>query len=74
VDDNGDLYELSALTRTKFKRSVDHVYFPDMATEELYNLTDLESDVEKLNGAFQDLKKLSRYLIKPTPSLGSVVE
>ena len=44
VDDNDDAYELKILTRTKFKRDVDQVYFPSMATEQLYDLNDLRSD------------------------------
>jgi hypothetical protein len=74
VDAHDDLYELRVLTRTRFKRDLDYVYFPSMATEQLYDLHVLEEDLERLKKAYSALDDLSRHLIKPSPSLGSVVE
>jgi hypothetical protein len=71
IDDNDDLYGRRVLGRTKIKRNLDHVLFPSEASEEIGDLSDLESDLERLKKSYSDLARLSRHLITPA-SLGSI--
>jgi hypothetical protein len=65
ADAGGDMYEERMLTRTKFKRELNHALYPYLASARVDSLAELESALEQIKKAYSDLDSFSSHLVTP---------